>query len=206
MRDLEQYIEDNILPKYDAFDEGHRQDHIQYVIDAALSLSKYYNVNKDIIYVAAAYHDIGMMYGRENHHIYSSKIIKKDKNLLKWFSKEEINIIADAAEDHRASSSREPRTIYGKIIAEADRQIIPEVVVRRAIQYSLKNNPSFDKENHWKRVLNHLKEKYGDNGYMKLWIPESPNAKALESLRELIINEKLLRLLFEKCYICISNQ
>ena len=52
------------------------------------------------------------------------------ESLIKFVDREVI-YAARAAKDHRASSDHEPRDIYGKIVAEADRQIVPETVIRR---------------------------------------------------------------------------
>jgi len=197
---LKSYVESEILPRYDAFDGGHRRDHAEYVISQALLLSSHYDVNADMVYAAAAFHDTGLCEDRKTHHIVSARIIREDSHLAEWFSPAEIDIIADAAEDHRASSDHEPRTIYGKLIAEADRQIIPEVVIRRTIQFGLKNYPDIDIEGHWQRTLKHLHEKYAEGGYLKLWIPESDNAARLEELRATIKDEKKLKNLFEKMY------
>lgn len=199
-KELKSYIESEVLPRYDAFDKGHRRDHAEYVIAQALQLASHYSVNPDMVYVAAAFHDTGLCENRETHHIVSAKIIREDRRLVEWFSPGEIDIIADAAEDHRASSDHEPRSIYGKLIAEADRQIIPEVVIRRTIQFGLKNYPDMDQEGHWQRTLDHLHKKYAEGGYLKLWIPESDNAARLEELRSIIRDEKRLRELFEKMY------
>ena len=194
------WIEESIIPRYNAFDKGHRRDHAQYVIKTALELSEHYNVDKEMIAVAAACHDLGLSVCRESHHLESGRIIRELAELHQWFSLEQIEIIAQAAEDHRASSKSEPRTIYGKIIAEADRQIIPDVVIRRTIQYGLKNYPEMDKEGHWQRTVEHLQEKYADGGYLRLWIPESSNAARLEELRRTIQDKKALRAVFEAVY------
>ena len=198
--EISTWIEESIIPRYDAFDKGHRRDHAKYVIETALQLSEYYDVDKDMIAVAAACHDIGLAVCRETHHLESGKMIRGLQDLRRWFSEEQIETIAEAAEDHRASSKNEPRTIYGKIIAEADRQIIPEVVIRRTIQFGLKNYPEFDKEGHWLRTVEHMEEKYADGGYLRLWIPESPNAARLEDLRKTIRDKKALRKVFEAIY------
>ena len=108
--------------------------------------------------------------------------------------------VREAAEDHRASSDHEPRTIYGKIIAEADRQIIPESIILRTVQYGFKHYPELDKEGHWARLCNHMAEKYDVGGYLKLWIPESRNAEGLALLREIIHNKSRLREFFEAAY------
>lgn len=194
------WIEENVLPHYDAFDKGHRREHALYVIDTALKLAQYYPVDNNMIAVAAACHDLGLAVDRKTHHLESGKIIRAMKELERWFSAEQVETIAQAAEDHRASSKEEPRTIYGKIIAEADRQIIPEVVIRRTIQFGFKNYPELDREGSWLRTKEHLEEKYGDGGYLKLWIPESPNAERLEELRKTIRDQKSIRKVFDRIY------
>lgn len=198
--DLRKYIESSIIPKYDNFDKGHQRDHAQSVISQALELASYYDVDIDMVYTAAAYHDTGLCEDRKTHHIVSGRIIREDRELRRWFGEEQIETIAQAAEDHRASSDHEPRTIYGRLIAEADRLIIPETVILRTIQYGQAHYPELDREGHWQRTLEHLHEKYAEGGYLKLWIPQSPNAGRLKELRDIIRDEKQLRKLFEEMY------
>jgi len=203
---LRRYIESSIIPLYDHFDKGHQRDHVRYVIDEALRLASHYDVDPDIIFAAAAYHDTGLREDRQTHHLVSASIIRADLKLREYFTEEQINTISDAAEDHRASSDHEPRTIYGKIIAEADRQIIPETVIRRTIQFGLKNHPDLDMEGHWQRTVGHLQEKYAEGGYLKLWIPQSPNAARLEHLRGIIRDKAALRGMFEQIYNALKAE
>lgn len=198
--EISAWIEADIIPQYDAFDKGHQRDHAQFVLSTALQLSQYYDVDVNLVAVAAACHDLGLAVDRKTHHLESGRIIRALPALSRWFTPEQIEIIAQAAEDHRASSKDEPRTIYGKIVAEADRQIIPEVVIRRTIQFGFKNYPEIDREGHWQRTLEHLHEKYAEGGYLKLWIPESPNAARLEELRSIIRDETALRKIFDSIY------
>lgn len=200
MSQISDWIKTEIIPRYDAFDKGHQRDHAEYVIKTALELSQYYDVDKDMIAVAAACHDLGLSVDRKTHHLESGKIIRKMEELRQWFTPEQIETIAQAAEDHRASSKDEPRSIYGKIIAEADRQIVPLTVIRRTIQFGLKNYPQLCKEEHWKRTDEHLEEKYSYHGYLRLWIPESSNAVRLEELRRMIQDKKTLRKLFDEIF------
>ena len=86
----------------------------------------------------------------------------------------------------RASSSRQPRSVYGKIVAEADRDIDIHEIFLRAIEYGEENYPGKGKEEQWQRFADHMDEKYSRNGYIKLWIPNSPNEKALKELRNII--------------------
>lgn len=200
MQTLKEYIESEIIPRYDNFDGAHRRDHVRSVIGQSQELSRYYDVNPEILYAAAAYHDLGLCEGREKHHLVSGRIIREDKVLLNWFSVEEIEVIAEAAEDHRASNETPPRSIYGKIIAESDRLIDPETVIRRTVQYGFAHYPQMNREQMWERTLTHLQKKYGYGGYLKLWIPESSNSCRLEELRKIIADEKRLRSMFDRFY------
>ena len=191
---------------YDGFDAGHGREHVNAVVAEALRLARFYNVNADMLYVAAAYHDTGLSVDRKTHHMESGRIIREDRELRRWFTEQEIEIIAHAAEDHRASSDHEPRSIYGKIIAEADRQIIPKSIILRTVQYGFKHYPELDKEGHWARLCEHMAEKYDVGGYLKLWIPESRNAEGLACLREIIHDKSRLRAMFEAAFIeCCRN-
>lgn len=196
--DLRDYIEQNIIPRYDNFDKAHRRDHAYQVIERSIELAAHYDVNINMVYAIAAYHDTGLCEGREKHHTASKHIILKDSNLRKWFDERQIAIMADAAEDHRASSGHEPRSIYGKIVAEADRLIDPETVMRRTIQYGLDKYPQLDKEGQYQRFKQHLLEKYSDTGYLKLWLPESDNAPRLEELRTIIRDTEKLEKAFNE--------
>ena len=64
-KSLRQYIEAEIIPRYDTFDKAHRRDHVETVIDQGLKLSAHYDVDPNIIYAAAAYHDTGLVEGRD---------------------------------------------------------------------------------------------------------------------------------------------
>ena len=200
MKEIQKYIEQEILPRYADFDRAHSIDHARTVIAESLLLAKYYDVDERMLYVAAAYHDLGLCEGRELHHIVSGQIIRADKRLTQWFSKEQIEVIACAAEDHRASSKHEPRSIYGCIVAEADRVIDPEVTLRRTVQYGLNNYPQLDIEGQYVRFCDHLQEKYAEGGYLRLWIPESKNGARLAELRQMIANKKQLRQTFERLF------
>ena len=206
-KSLREYVEGRIIPMYDGFDAGHGREHVNAVVTEALRLAAFYDVNEEMVYAAAAYHDTGLCVDRKTHHLESGRIIREDRELERWFTREQIEVIAQAAEDHRASSDHEPRTIYGKIIAEADRQIIPESIILRTVQYGFKHYPELDKEGHWARTCEHMAEKYDVGGYLKLWIPESRNADGLARLRDIIHEKSRLRAMFEAAYSdCIDHQ
>ena len=198
--DLVEFIETKILPKYTEFDRAHNLEHVTRVIRRSVDLVKITGADINMVYTVAAYHDLGMSGPRAIHHITGGKILASDSRLKKWFSPEQIKIMKEAIEDHRASASRAPRSLYGKVIAEADRDIDVEVVIRRTIQYGLGNYPELDKEGHWKRFKEHLDSKYSVNGYIRLWLPKSPNEKNLNDLRNLIADPPRLREAFERIF------
>lgn len=198
--DLVEFVETNILPEYTQFDRAHNLEHVTRVIRRALDLVHTTGADINMVYVIAAYHDLGMSGPRAIHHITGGKILATDARLKRWFSPEQINIMREAVEDHRASASHAPRSLYGKIIAEADRDIVPEIVFRRAIQYGLANYPELSYEQQWQRFRKHMNEKYSVNGYIHLWIPGSPNEKRLNELRTIIADAALLRQQFERLY------
>ena len=200
MANLRTYIEEHIIPRYDSFDAAHRRDHVNYVITASLELARHYDVDESMVYAIAAYHDTGLAVDRKTHHLESGRIVRQDSMLRRWFTPEQIEVMAQAVEDHRASSDHEPRSIYGKIVAEADRQIDVQTIMRRTIQYGLSHYPELDREEQWHRTLNHLLEKYAEGGYLRLWIPESPNAASLKQLQSLIKDRRSLRALFDELY------
>ena len=213
---LEHYIYNEVVPRYSAFDAAHKEDHALTVISQALKLMEgrdlwlsehmdadqiwHSDINPDILLAAAACHDLGLVNGRDRHHLDSGVIIRNDVRLREWFSESEVELIAQAAEDHRASGTSKPRSIYGMIVAEADRDIEGETIIRRTIQFGFKHYPGLDRAAHIARAVEHLNEKYGRGGYLKLWIPWSDNAARLAALQDLIADPSALLVEVEMVY------
>ncbi len=188
-QEITTYIESEIIPRYDSFDKGHDRRHAQMVIEESAALARHYDVDAEMVYIIAAYHDTGLVEGRERHHIASGEILASDDFITSLFPTVQIETMREAIEDHRASSKSEPRSIYGRIVAEADRVISPEITLRRTVQYGLKMAPAQPREWHFERFSEHLMAKYAEGGYLKLYIPHSGNAERLAVLRSIIANE-----------------
>ncbi|MBR4734560.1 MAG: HD domain-containing protein [Bacteroidales bacterium] len=200
-KQLTEYIESSVIPRYAAFDKAHREDHARAVISRAMDMAvQYSEIDIEVLYAAAACHDLGLEVDRKTHHLGSGRIIRADKKLRELFTADQIELIAQAAEDHRASAKEPPRSLYGCLVAEADRMIVPETIIRRTIQFGLSHYPELDMEGHWQRTLEHLHEKYAEGGYLHLLIPGSPNEAPLSRLREIIRDEAFLRTLFLQIY------
>ena len=203
--DLVEFVETKILPQYAAFDAAHNMEHVTRVIRNSLELVKVTGADVNMVYAIAAYHDLGMSGPRAVHHITGGKILAADARLKKWFSPEQLKVMREAVEDHRASASHSPRSIYGKIVAEADRDIDKNIVIRRTIQFGLANYPQLDHEGQWKRFKEHMDNKYSKDGYIRLWIHNSPNAQRLNELRNLIAQPAELRTAFERIFSEVSG-
>lgn len=191
--ELKKYIEENIFKVYDLNEEAHNINHIKTVLDRAFELSENIeNINIDILYTAVAYHDIADHIDRENHEKLSAKWMMDDKELDKFFTIEEKNIIKEAIEDHRASNKNVPRNIYGKILSSADRNIDIDTYLKRSYKYGLAHYQNLNEEEQIQRVYEHSIEKFGKNGYAvnKFFVKDDKYSKYLEDLQKLIENKE----------------
>lgn len=189
--ELVKYIENEVFPKYDKNEEGHGIKHIKIVIKRSLELAKDYDVNLNMVYTIASYHDLGHYIDRKTHEIISAKMFMQDEKIRQWFTDEQIIIIKEAIEDHRASSNHEPRTIYGKIISTADRTIIDiDNTIRRSYSYGKRNYVGLSEEEQIEIVYRYLTEKYGENGYAKVYLEDKEFEDALDKLRQALSNKE----------------
>jgi len=198
--DLEQFIEQQILPRYQHFDRAHGMQHVVSVIRRSMALARQLGADADMAYTVAAYHDLGLEGPRAIHHLTSGRILAADQRLKRWFTTEQIQVMAQAVEDHRASAAKAPRSLYGKIVAEADRDLNPDVVISRTVQFGLAHYPQLDKDRQWERFCQHMDEKYSTKGYIRLWLTPSDNERHLKALREMIADKTRLRQAFDKAY------
>ena len=187
---LKEYIEDNIFPEYSKNDQGHDLEHIKYVINRSIKFADTIpDINYDIVYTVASYHDIGHHINPKLHEIISAEIMYKDDNLKEYFSDEERLIIKEAIEDHRASSDHEPRSIYGKIVSTADRNNTVEACLRRSYTYGKRLEPTATDEELFERAYKHLNLKFGEDGYAKFFFKDEEYEKFLHDIRELLADK-----------------
>ena len=185
---LQEYIEKNIYPEYDKNEKGHSIDHIKYVIKRSFELvnENGLDVNLDMVYTIAAYHDIGHHIDSKTHEIVSADIMIKDNNLKQFFTDDERQTIKEAIEDHRASAKEEPRSIYGRIVSSADRNNTVKDCLRRTYTYGKKLNPDATDEELFLRAYDVLVNKFGEGGYAKFYFKDKQYEKFLKELRELL--------------------
>lgn len=187
--ELVEYIKNEIFPLYDRNEFAHGINHIKTVIRRSLELADGYDVDFNIVYTVAAYHDLGHFIDRKRHEIISAEIFMKDENIKKWFADEQRMVIKEAIEDHRASCNHVPRTIYGKIVSTADRTIVDiDNTIKRSYTYGKKNYIGLSEEEQFDKVYEHLVEKYGERGYAKVYLEDKEFDEAVSKLRQALEN------------------
>ncbi len=186
--ELKKYIEENVFPEYDKNEKAHNIDHIKDVIRRSFDLVNENDLDVicDMVYTIAAYHDIAHHIDSKTHEVLSADMMSKDKNLERFFNSEELVIIKEAIEDHRASSKTEPRSIYGKIVSSADRNNTVEDCLRRSYFYGKKLNPEASDEELFLRAYDALLNKFGEGGYAKYYFKDKQYEAFLKEIRELL--------------------
>lgn len=199
---LKKYVENEILPEYQKNEEAHGRSHIEYVIKRSFELVKenQLSVDENMVYLIAAYHDIGHHIDRKNHEKVSAEIMEKDQNLIQFFHPEQLQIIKEAIEDHRASAEEEPRSIYGKIVSSADRNSSIEQCFERTYSYGKKHTPEASDQELYERAYEVLKKKFGKDGYAKFFFKDETYEKFLKDIRELL-EDKEKFIAGQKAYI-----
>ncbi|MBQ8426082.1 MAG: HD domain-containing protein [Clostridia bacterium] len=195
---LKKYIDNNIKIKYKNFDKAHNISHYNFVTRNCISYSKQLinkgeKIDLDIAFIVGAYHDIGILNGRENHAISSGKFVRNDEMLNTFYDKETIEIIAQAVEDHSSHLTYTPRNIYGKIVADADRNNTKYLVFSRPIKYGLKHENHLSKQEQIERVYNFVQNKFGRNGYVKYYLDIDETKKEQQEIWALLDNEILCK-------------
>lgn len=160
------------------------------MIRRSLKFAEEEGVNSDMAYVVAAYHDIGHHIDAKRHEMVSAEILRGDEGLRRFFSDGEIEVMAEAVEDHRASSDHEPRGVYGRIVSSADRNTSIESCLTRSYTYGKKHNPEMSDEAQFHRAYRHLKNKFGEGGYAKMFFKDEEYERFLRGLRELLGDEE----------------
>ncbi len=192
-RDLSTYLDEVILPQYDSYDRGHGRDHIEQVIAASRELAADYDVDAEMVATAAYFHDLGLIEGRETHHMTSARMLRADEFICGWFTPAQVETIAQAIEDHRASLKGEPRSIYGKILSSADRVIDAHTIVKRSYYHSLKHYEGITLDENIERIYQHVSAKYGEGGYITIPILTKQNQEGLAHLREILRDEQTFK-------------
>ena len=200
-KELLDYIEKAIFPCYEKNDSGHNIDHIQYVINRSMKFAQTVpGINMEMVYVIAAYHDIGHSIDAKNHEKISSEILFQDDKLKSFFNDDEITTMAEAVYDHRASLEYEPRSIYGKIVSSADRNTSRSELLKRTLSYRMKHNPNDTLDEIIEDSRRHVIDKFGKNGYAvkKMYFDDPEYREYLAGIESIAEDEDAFRREFIK--------
>lgn len=191
--DLKKYIKELINYHYNLNDKGHGVEHAEYVINRSLKFANEINdINYEMVYVIAAYHDVAHHIDAKNHEVLSAQMLIKDEKLKKYFTDEQIKIMSEAVEDHRSSLETEPRSIYGKIVSSADRNTSVEVTLKRCYSYNKKHSQNLMENEVIEKCRRFLLEKFGEDGYArsKMYFDDKEYEKYLYDITELALNSE----------------
>ena len=197
-KELKKYIEENVFPKYDKY-YAHGMMHINHVIDNMMILADYYKLDKNMAYVIACYHDAGLSIDRDNHEKESGKLLANDKNLKRWFSDEEINIMKEAVEDHRGSRKIRPRNFYGECISDSDRDFDISILARRQINTTLKCYPNIKTfDEHFERCYNYICSRINKEGKFNLWTNNPILVERRNKFQKYYLNKDYARKIYKE--------
>lgn len=199
---LKKYLQEEIMPIYKKNDWSHQHWHIYEVIERSFKLSKNLDVNPNMVYTIAIFHDIACFQGRENHEKNSAKMLLEDNILPNFFTEEERNKMAEAIIDHRASLEYPPRSIYGKIISTADRFTTIKGILKSTHLYTLEFYSHQNIDEMFERSYQYIEKKYGPKGYGKIWLPNKDYENFLKEVKYYLENPQL----FKEIFLKLDNQ
>ena len=203
--ELVQYIDDYIFPKYEKY-YSHGMVHINNVIANMMMFADYYDLDKNMAYVIASYHDIGLNIDRENHEKESAKILKNDNRLKKFFIESQIETMAEAVEDHRGSRKERPRNIYGECLSDSDRDFDIPILAKRQLATSLKNYPHLETfEDHFERCYEYICRRINKSGVFNLWTNNPILIERRDRFQKEYLNKNLARTIYKKEWDRISS-
>ncbi|MBQ9017987.1 hypothetical protein IJ118_02915 [Candidatus Saccharibacteria bacterium] len=233
--ELRLYVETQIFPRYEAIG-GHGVSHIKDVIKRSLDFAERINageikttqedfanlpssltpsakmsdkIDYDIVYVVAAYHDLGRELNNKLHHLMSAALFLTDETMQKHFDREKLRVIADAIMDHRASNELDPMTIYGRIVSSADRDTDVKPMFRRAAAYFQHLYPDASDDVIVQRVCERLSKKFvGESAYAakKMYFTNPAYDAALAEYNRMAADPTLFQTEAKKALAEIKNQ
>ena len=161
-KNLVHYFEKQIFPQYKHNESGHGIDHIRNVLRRSMNIvaKEKLDVNRNILYVAVGYHDIGHHIDPATHEKISAELFIQDTYLQAFFTHKELQIIQQAIEDHRASLKKEPRNLYGKILSTADKDTSVPELFKRVYEYRVQHMPNASTADMIENAYLHIQEKF----------------------------------------------
>ena len=158
MNSFKQKVREFYKPFYANGDEAHLINHADDVCKLALEINREYS--EKLVILASYIHDIFNATDRKKHNFLAYGYVKsRADGFLQELSDEELELIAHAVLEHRASFKGKFFSKLSAIISSADRGR-PDVtqIVIRSMRYNNANAQD---------VYEHMINKYGSKGYAK---------------------------------------
>lgn len=202
-KEIIDYVTNNIFKEYSKNDGGHNIVHILEVIRRSFALNDTFKLGLDpnMIYVIAAYHDLGKYIDHERHNLIAAEMFMNDNVIKKFFNEDEIKIIKEAIEDHRSSKEDEPRSVYGKLISSADRNTRIDIVFIRSFFVGRERMPEVIIDDYLDYTIKRLSKKYSEESPENMFFEDKTYLVFIENMRKLLKNEKE----FKDRYCSVNN-
>ncbi len=202
-KELKEYIEKNVFPKYEPNDKAHGIIHILEVIRRSFALNDTLklNLDKNMVYTIAACHDIGKYINSDIHEKIAAEEFIKDENMKAFFDDEKRNVIKEAIEDHRSSKEDTPRSKYGMLISSADRNTRIEIVFIRSFFVAKAKMPEYNIEEYLDYTIKRLSKRYSEENPENMFYEDEIYRIFLKDMRQLLKNEQE----FKKLYCDVNH-
>lgn len=159
---------------YKTMDRAHGLDHFKRVFDCGVQLNNALPLksrfSEELIFAVAYTHDIFTGVCREHHHTLVGQFVRNNAQLFfPEFTSPEVEMIALACEQHRASFKGEFSTLFSELMNSADRElpVSAKEILNRAVMYREDNFPHESKEEVLAESIRHVKDKFGHGGYAR---------------------------------------
>lgn len=185
---LRDYVEKKVFPLWELNDKGHGPIHRTEVIRRIFALNETFqlNLNPNMLFVIASYHDVGKYIDHKKHHLIAAAKFMEDEQIKKFFTDNQRIIIKEAIEDHRSSKEDDPRSVYGKLISSADRNTTIEMVFIRSFFVAKDRMPDMNINEYLDYTVNRLINKYSEENPENMFFEDDIYKVFLKDMRDLL--------------------
>ena len=185
---LREYVEKNVWPYWDLNDKGHGPIHRMEVTRRVFALNETFHLelDPDMLYVIANWHDVGKYIDHKKHHLIAAEKFMEDEGMKQFFSDSQRKIIKEAIEDHRSSKEDAPRSDYGKLISSADRNTTIEMVFIRSFFVAKDRMPDMNIEEYLDYTVDRLRKRYSLENPENMFFEDDVYQVFLKDMRNLL--------------------
>lgn len=185
---LRDYVEKKVFPLWELNDKGYGPIHRTEAIRRIFALNETFqlNLNPNMLFVIASYHDVGKYIDYKKHHLIAAEKFMEDEKIKQFFTDNQRIIIKEAIEDHRSSKEDDPRSVYGKLISSADRNTTIEIVFIRSFFVAKDRMPDMNINEYLDYTVNRLINKYSEENPENMFFEDDIYKVFLKDMRDLL--------------------